>query len=365
MNRDFYKGKKVFITGHTGFKGSWLSLALQKLGAEVVGYSLEPPTEPSMFRILRMEDDMSSYRGDIRDFERLLACFAAEKPEVVFHLAAQPIVRESYRNPRDTYETNLMGTVNVLECVRRTGTVRSLLVVTTDKVYRNNEWIWGYREDETLDGYDPYSNSKSCAELAAASYKRSFFDGGRIRVSTARAGNVIGGGDFAPDRIIPDCFRAAEKGTPILVRNPDSVRPYQHVLEPLDAYLTIAQAQYQDAALAGCYNVGPELSGCVSTGRLVELFCRFWGEGASWKTQREPGPHEASFLRLDSSKIKSCLGWRPVWSIQEAMEQTAAWYRAYVNGEDLRGLTKKQIDLFAAQRDAEAEGDTSKCQPLL
>lgn len=276
---EFYKNKCVLVTGHTGFKGTWLCKILTMAGAKVVGYALEPPTDPSLFVQCGMEKDMISVIGDIRDFDRLSAVFEKHRPDVVFHLAAQPIVRESYRTPRYTFETNVMGTVNVLECIRQTGCVRSFVNVTTDKVYRNNEWAWGYRETDTLCGFDPYSNSKSCSELVTSSYRNAYFTDGNIAVSTARAGNVIGGGDYAVDRLIPDCVRAALKCEPIILRNPLSVRPFQHVLEPLFAYLLIAEKQFYDASLADCYNVGPGESDCLSSGELADLFCREWGDG--------------------------------------------------------------------------------------
>ncbi len=272
MDLSFYKNKKVFVTGHTGFKGAWLCKMLSNLGAIVTGYSLEPPTEPSLFNIANIENDITSVIGDIRDMESLNKAFDEAKPEIVFHLAAQPIVRDSYKNPRYTYETNVMGTVNILECIRCSKTVKSFLNVTTDKVYMNKEWEWGYRENEELDGFDPYSNSKSCSELVTHSYKNSFFGDNRVAISTARAGNVIGGGDFANDRIIPDCIRAVMAGKEIIVRNPHSTRPYQHVLEPLYAYLMIAAKQYENSDLAGYYNVGPDETDCFKTGALVDLF---------------------------------------------------------------------------------------------
>ena len=291
MNLSFYKDKRVFVTGHTGFKGTWLCRMLVNAGAIVTGYSLEPPTEPNLYSLAGLEGRITSVIGDIRDFSHLKQAFDRARPEIVLHLAAQPIVRDSYRDPRYTYETNVMGTVNLLECVRLSDCVKSVLNVTTDKVYKNNEWCWGYREDEPLDGFDPYSNSKSCSELVTHSYINSFFEG-KLPVSTARAGNVIGGGDFANDRIIPDCVRAMAAGKTIGVRNPYSTRPYQHVLEPLAMYLTIAQKQYEDASYAGFYNVGPDECDCVTTGALVDLFCRCWGEGAacaSWR-MRVLGP---------------------------------------------------------------------------
>ena len=295
----FYSGKKVFVTGHTGFKGSWLCKMLVKAGAEVTGYSLNPPTKPALFEIADIEKDINSVIGDIRNLDLLKKTFEDAKPEIVFHLAAQPIVRDSYKNPVYTYETNVMGTVNVCECVRQSKTVKSFLNVTTDKVYLNKEWEWGYRENEPLDGYDPYSNSKSCSELATHSYKNSFLDGNGVAVSTARAGNVIGGGDFAADRIIPDCVRAAAAGESIIVRNPYSVRPYQHVLEPLFAYLMIAATQYADLSKAGYYNVGPDEIDCCHTGELVDIFVKAWNGGLRWIDKHDGGPHEANFLKLD------------------------------------------------------------------
>ena len=284
MNMDFYKGKRVLITGHTGFKGAWLCQMLINAGAEVTGYALNPPTKPSLFEIANISGKMNSVIGDIRDLSKLKETFTKIQPEIVFHLAAQPIVRESYKNPVYTYETNVMGTVNICECVRTSDSVRSFLNVTTDKVYLNKEWEWGYRENEELDGYDPYSNSKSCSELVTHSYINSFFKEMNIAVSTARAGNVIGGGDFANDRIVPDCIRAAIKHEDIVVRNPFSTRPYQHVLEPLYAYLMIAQKQYEDIKYAGYYNVGPDDRDCFQTGALVDLFVEHWGEGMKWTT---------------------------------------------------------------------------------
>lgn len=317
---EFYKGKKVLITGHTGFKGSWMCKILIGAGAEVTGYSLEPPTNPSVFDEAGIAAEINHVVGDIRDREKLMKLFEEVQPEIVFHLAAQPIVRESYKDPVGTYETNVMGTVNICEAVRQTPSVKSFLNVTTDKVYKNNEWCWGYREDEPLDGYDPYSNSKSCSELVTHSYINSFYNDMDVAVSTARAGNVIGGGDYAPDRIIPDCVRAAEKNEQIIVRNPYSTRPYQHVLEPLNIYLTIAKAQYEDKAKAGFYNVGPDDSDCVTTGDIVDKFCASWGEGISWVNKHDGGPHEANFLKLDCSLIKQVFGWKPVWNIDKAIE---------------------------------------------
>lgn len=342
----FYKGKKVLITGHTGFKGSWLCRILVGAGAEVTGYSLSAPTEPNLFALCDVEGHMNSVIGDIRDLDHLAKVFADTQPEIVFHLAAQPIVRDSYKDPVYTYETNVMGTVNICECVRRNSCVKSFLNVTTDKVYKNNEWEWGYRENEPLDGYDPYSNSKSCSELVTHSYINSFFNDMEVAVSTARAGNVIGGGDFANDRIIPDCVRAAGTKTDIIVRNPHSTRPYQHVLEPLAIYLTIAKAQYEDKKYAGFYNVGPDDRDCITTGELVDIFCEKWGESLNWVNQYDGGPHEANFLKLDCSKIKKVFGWQPRWRVEEAIEKTVEWSKMYLSGKDVCECMDEQIEEF-------------------
>lgn len=344
---EFYKGKKVLVTGHTGFKGSWLCQILIKAGAEVTGYSLKPPTNPNLFSIAGLKEKMNSIIGDIRDYDHLYKVFEETKPEIVFHLAAQPIVRDSYKNPRYTYETNVMGTVNLLECVRHFSCVKSVLNVTTDKVYHNNEWCWGYREDEPLDGYDPYSNSKSCSELVTHSYKSSFFDGKDVAISTARAGNVIGGGDFANDRIIPDCVRAIKNGKIIGVRNPYSTRPYQHVLEPLAIYLTIAAKQYENHLYQGYYNVGPDDCDCVTTGELVDLFCKYWGKDALWNNQSEAGaPHEANFLKLDCSKLKATFGWKPRWHIDKSMEKTCQFNKVWLEHGNIPKEMDKEIEEF-------------------
>jgi len=350
MSLAFFKGKRVLVTGHTGFKGTWLCRILSGAGAEVTGYALDAPTNPSLFKLCKLEGDICSEIGDIRDLARLKAVFDRAKPEIVLHLAAQPIVRDSYKEPVYTYETNVMGTVNVLECVRLTDCVRSFVNVTTDKVYKNNEWDWGYRENEPLDGFDPYSNSKSCSELVTHSYKDSFFADGRTAISTARAGNVIGGGDFANDRIIPDCVRAAIKGETIVVRNPYSIRPYQHVLEPLAAYLMIAQAQYEDRRYEGYYNVGPDDCDCVTTGQLVDLFCEHWGNGAKWENRFVGGPHEAKFLKLDCSRLKSVFGWRPTWNVATAVEKTVEWTKTYISGGDVKKCVDDQIGAFFSDR---------------
>lgn len=342
----FYKGKKIFVTGHTGFKGSWLCKLLSNSGAEVTGYSLNPPTSQSLFKIADIECDITSVIGDIRDLEALKKKFDEIKPEIVFHLAAQPIVRDSYKNPVYTYETNVMGTVNICECVRQSKSVKSFLNVTTDKVYLNKEWSWGYRENEELDGYDPYSNSKSCSELVTHSYINSFYNELGIAASTARAGNVIGGGDFANDRIIPDCIRAIINNEDIVVRNPFSTRPYQHVLEPLYAYIMIAAMQYEDKKYAGYYNVGPDDNDCCQTGKLVDTFVNKWGDNIKWISKYDDGPHEANFLKLDCSKLKSTFGWKPHWDLDMAIEKVVEWSKCWINGGNVRACMDKEIEEF-------------------
>ena len=339
---EFYKDKKVLITGHTGFKGTWLTKILVMAGVDVLGYSRCSEKDPSLFKLSGVEKDITHVKGDIQDYDCLLKAIQTFQPEFVFHLAAQPIVRESYLNPRETYETNLMGTVNVLEAIRQTSSVKSAVIVTTDKVYRNDESGREFREDDVLDGFDPYSNSKSCAELATASFKRSFPD--LPPISTARAGNVIGGGDFSKDRIIPDCVRAVSKGEPIIVRNPHSIRPYQHVLEPLFAYLLIAEKQAENPALAGSYNIGPDDCDCITTGELVDLFCKAWGNGAHWIDRSDPNaPHEAGFLKLDSSLMKQIFGWQPKWHIEECMEHVIRFSAKWANGINLRDVMEQDI----------------------
>lgn len=352
LDLSFYRNKIVLVTGHTGFKGSWLCKILINAGAKVIGYSLEAPTNPNLFSLAGIEDKMVSIIGDIRDFNHLKETFDKYQPECVFHLAAQPIVRDSYREPRYTYETNVMGTVNVLECVRLTPSVKSVLNITTDKVYLNDEVPnHPFKEDEPLDGYDPYSNSKSCSELVTHSYKKSFFNNMDIAVSTARAGNVIGGGDFANDRIIPDCIRAIEAGKEIIVRNPYSTRPYQHVLEPLYIYLEIVEKQYKDKKYQGYYNVGPDDCDCVNTGDLVTKFCKAWGNNVSWVNKHDGGPHEAAFLKLDNSKIKEVFGWSPRWHIDECINMIVEWTRVYFNNKDeIPDEMDKEIDEFLNRR---------------
>lgn len=349
VNLDCYKGKKVLLTGHTGFKGSWMSHVLIGAGAELTGYSRCTRKDVSLFELAGISSGMNSIAGDVRDLDHLKRVFSEIQPEIVIHMAAQPIVRISYDDPVGTYETNVLGTVNVLECVRLNPCVKSFLNVTTDKVYDNKERGEGYREDEPLDGYDPYSNSKSCSELVTHSYYKSFFRGHPelSAISTARAGNVIGGGDFAKDRIIPDCVRAAEKGEKIIVRNPYSTRPYQHVLEPVMAYLMIAQKQYEDKSYEGWYNVGPDDCDCVNTGNLVSLFCEKWGNGIDWVNRAEDNaPHEANFLKLNNAKLKETFGWKPVWHIDEAMEKVCEWTRVYFNGGDIPSEMDREIMEF-------------------
>ena len=346
----FYTNKKILITGHTGFKGSWMCQLLHMAGADVTGYALQAPTDPNLFALCGLADNIHSVTGDVRDLAHMQEVFASCQPEIVIHMAAQPLVRESYQNPVYTYETNVRGTVNVLECVRSTPGIRSFLNVTTDKVYKNKEWEWGYRENEELNGYDPYSNSKSCSELVTSSYQNSFFADSDTAISTARAGNVIGGGDFAADRIIPDCIRAAQAGTDIVVRNPYSTRPYEHVLEPVTAYLKIAQAQYEDKSFAGSYNVGPDETDCLTTGELVTLFCEKWnkltGSCVQWINRYDGGPHEANFLKLDCSRLKKTLGWSPRWDAKTAIEKVVEWSDVYFKQGDITACMEKQIREF-------------------
>lgn len=347
--KSFYTGKRIFLTGHTGFKGSWLCLMLKELGAEVYGYSLAPNTEPDLFTILDLENHIHSTIGDIRDLQSLEKAYIEANPDVVLHLAAQPIVRDSYKDPRYTYETNVMGTVNILECLRKHPGAISFLNVTTDKVYENNDLEnHGFTEDEKLDGYDPYSNSKSCSELVTHSYKKSFFSVPESpAISTARAGNVIGGGDFANDRIIPDCVRATIKNQPIIVRNPYSTRPYQHVLEPLYAYLMIAMRQSGEKSLSDYYNIGPRDEDCINTGDLADYFVKYWGDNAKWENHAEANaPHEASFLKLDCTKARTTFGWEPEWHVEEAIRNTVDWYKAWNNGANMYDFTKGQIKEF-------------------
>ncbi len=347
MDIKFFRNKRVFITGHNGFKGSWMCRVLMNAGANICGYSLPLDDGNNLFSLIGASDKIININEDIRNFETLNKCFESFQPEIVIHLAAQPLVRESYKDPRYTYETNVMGTVNLFECIRNSNSVKSVLNVTTDKVYKNNEWCWGYRENEPLDGFDPYSNSKSCSELVTHSYIDSFFKDRDISISTARAGNVIGGGDFAADRIIPDCIRAQINKQKIIVRNPYSIRPYQHVLEAIFAYLMIVKKQYNNKQLAGYYNVGPNENDCVNTGKLVELFCKSWKENYGWQVQSEfNAPHEANFLRLDCSKIKQKFGWLPAWDIEKAVLETCNWTKVWLNSGDISYEMDREILLY-------------------
>ncbi len=348
LDLSFYKNKKVLVTGHTGFKGTWLCKILINAGANVLGYSLEAPTNPNLFSLSNVENEMISIIGDIRDYKHLKEVFDEFQPEIVMHLAAQPIVRDSYKNPLYTYETNVMGTANVCECVRLTSSVKSFLNVTTDKVYLNDDIPnHPFKEDEPLDGFDPYSNSKSCSELVTHSYKKSFFKDMNVSVSTARAGNVIGGGDFANDRIIPDCIRAVERKEDIIVRNPYSTRPYQHVLEPLYIYLDICEKQYNNKKFEGYYNVGPDDCDCINTGDLVTMFCNKWGNNIKWSNKHDSGPHEAAFLKLDNQKIKDTFGWHPRWHINECMDKIVEFTKVYFdNKNNIPSEMDKEIKEF-------------------
>lgn len=342
--RNFYKGRKVLITGHTGFKGSWMSFLLYQLGAEVTGISLEPNTVPSLFEIVHLDDKIDSRICDIRNIYQIKKIFDEVNPEIVIHMAAQPLVIESYHNPVYTYDVNVMGTVNICECIRQCNSVRSFINVTTDKVYQNNEWYYGYREIDRLNGYDPYSNSKSCSELVTDSYTNSFFNSLNLAVSRCRAGNVIGGGDFNKNRIIPDCVKYSINNEPIRVRNPNSIRPYQHVLEPVVFYLYLAMFQFEDKEFAGCYNIGPDESDCITTGDICTVFVDKWKENSKWKATDYNGPHEANFLKLDCSKAKSQLNWRPVWDVETAVQKTVEWSKAYYRQLDIEKITKEQIE---------------------
>ena len=353
MNAEFWCGKRVLLTGHTGFKGSWLSLWLQSMGAQVVGYALAPPTEPSLFEVAGVGAGMTSVIGDIRDLEHLRAVFAEHKPEIVIHMAAQPLVRYSYAEPVETYSTNVIGTVNLLEAVRGTPGVKAVVNVTTDKCYENREWAWGYRENEAMGGYDPYSSSKGCAELVTAAYRNSFFNSATfnvkhsIAIASARAGNVIGGGDWAEDRLIPDIMRAITQGRSVTIRNPHAIRPWQHVLEPLSGYLKLAQKLYEEgAAYAEGWNFGPNDEDAKPVQWIVEQLTQSWGEGASWLLDGGEHPHEAHYLKLDCSKAKGRLDWHPRWHLDEALKRIVDWQKQYLYGRDMRAVTIEQIDLY-------------------
>ncbi len=342
----FYKDKKVLITGNTGFKGSWMSMVLLTLGAEVYGYALKPQEDNCMHYILKLDKEYKTFYKDIRDLNSLKEAIDYVKPDIVIHMAAQPIVRESYIAPVYTYETNVMGTVNVLEAMRYVDTIKSFVNVTTDKVYQNNEWEWGYRETDRLNGYDPYSNSKSCSELVTSSYFKSFYQDSEMSISCCRAGNVIGGGDFSKDRIVPDCVRAAIDNKEIVIRNQYSIRPYQFVLEPVVAYLWVAMMQYNDKSLQGVYNIGPYEEDCITTGELVKKFCDKWGENLNWKTETPDNIsdlHEDNFLKLDISKIKRIFGWKPCYGVDEAIDNIVKWSKEYIKGADMQTFTRNQV----------------------
>ena len=348
----FWQGKTVLITGHTGFKGGWLSLWLQSLGANVVGYSLSPPTDPSLFELAHVGEGMASIEGDVRDLEHLQSVITQHRPEIIIHMAAQSLVRHSYANPVDTYATNVMGTVNLLEAIRQAGGVKAVINVTSDKCYENREWVWGYRENEPMGGYDPYSNSKGCAELATAAFRNSFFNAADFQrhgvgLASVRAGNVIGGGDWAADRLIPDIMQAIASGQPVVIRSPHAFRPWQHVLEPLSAYLRLAQKLYEEGPVwAEGWNFGPNDEDAKPVQWLAEQLIKKWGDGASWKMDTNPQPHEAHYLRLDCSKAKMRLHWMPRWSLDTALDAIVEWQRAYLRQADMRLLTLQQIKSY-------------------
>lgn len=346
----FWKGKNVFVTGHTGFKGAWLCKILNTLGACVTGFALEPLTQPGLYNLCRT--DVNSIVGDIRDFNGLAKAYESAYPEIVIHMAAQTLVLESYRQTRYTYDVNVMGTVNILECVRQFCDANSFLNVTTDKVYLNFERLTGYCEDEQLNGYDPYANSKSCSELVTSSYNNIVFKEQKIPISTARSGNAIGGGDFAENRIVPDCARFLAKGETVQIRNVNSVRPYQHVLDTLFAYLLILERQWENPAVSGAYNIAPDEGDCLTSGQIAQLFCEAWGAGAEWESVSVDNPHEDNLLRLNCSKIKGTFGWKSLWNIQAAVNETAAWYKAFYECADYLGIMERQIDEYIAHYSA-------------
>lgn len=353
MNAAFWRGKKVFLTGHTGFKGSWLSLWLQQLGAEVTGYALQPPTDPSLFEVANVAQGMTSIIGDIRDGAALGRAMREAAPDIVIHMAAQPLVRYSYVNPVETYSTNVMGTVHLLEAVRQTPSVRAVVNVTSDKCYDNKEWVWGYRENEAMGGFDPYSNSKGCAELVTSAYRNSFFNPAkygehRVALASGRAGNVIGGGDWAEDRLIPDILRAIGENRPVVIRSPHAIRPWQHVLEPLSGYLLLAQKLHeQGVSHAEGWNFGPGDEDAKPVQWIVERLTQQWGEGANWRFDEGDHPHEAHYLKLDCSKARMRLDWQPRWSLAHALEMIVVWQRAWLEKQDMRSFTLRQIEQYA------------------
>lgn len=347
VNPEFWRGKRVLLTGHTGFKGSWLSLWLQAMGAELHGLALAPPTSPSLFEEADVGAGMRSTIGDIRDYAAVLAAVEACKPEIIIHMAAQPLVRYSYQHPVETYATNVMGTVHLLEAARQAGSARAIVNVTTDKCYENKEWVWGYREDEPMGGYDPYSNSKGCSELVTSAYRRSFFQQSGVALASARAGNVIGGGDWAADRLVPDILRAFEKDQPVVIRNPHSTRPWQHVLEPLSGYLTLAERLYADgAAFAEGWNFGPHDDDARPVQWIVEQMVERWGQGATWQLDGGTHPHEANYLKLDISKAKAGLGWQPRWNLATALGKIIEWHQAWLGKDDMHAKCLEQISQY-------------------
>lgn len=354
MNRSFWQGKQVFLTGHTGFKGGWLSLWLQSLGAEVTGYSLSPPTNPSLFEVANVADGMKSIIGDIRNLDALKKAVFDARPEIVIHMAAQPLVRYSYANPVETYATNVMGSVHLLEAVRNTKGVKVVVNVTSDKCYENREWVWAYREVEAMGGYDPYSNSKGCAELITAAYRNSYFPREKyqehcVAIGSGRAGNVIGGGDWAEDRLIPDMMRAIISSQPVSIRNPHSIRPWQHVLEPLSGYLSLAQKLYEEGPNYGeGWNFGPNDDDAKSVQWILDNLTKTWGDGASWKLDGGDHPHEAHYLKLDCSKAKMRLNWQPRWSLDKAIDKICVWHKAHLAGADMRAMCLQQIKQYEA-----------------
>jgi len=355
MRRDFWVGKRVFVTGHTGFKGGWLCLLLHHLGARVTGYALAPPTEPSLFETARIDEIVErSVIADVRDLDQIKKELSAAQPEIVFHMAAQPLVRASYEFPVETYATNVMGTVHVLEAVRQTPGIRAVVNITTDKCYENREWFWGYRENEPMGGYDPYSNSKACSELVTAAYRNSYLNPDRyaehgVGLASARAGNVIGGGDWAADRLVPDCLRALMAGQPIVIRSPDAIRPWQHVLEPLTGYLALAENLFRDGArFSGAWNFGPDDRDTRPVAWIAERLCARWGGQARVQVQKDNTLHEATYLKLDCSKATSLLGWRPRWPLMHALDAIVDWTKAYSRNDDMRQVCLAQIEEFLA-----------------
>ncbi|MDR0865189.1 MAG: CDP-glucose 4,6-dehydratase [Candidatus Symbiothrix sp.] len=353
VDLEIYKGKKVFLTGHTGFKGSWMCILLNQLGAKIYGYALHPPTQPSLYEVAKVDELVTSYIADIRDYDALYAALSEVQPDIVIHMAAQPLVRDSYKNPIDTYAINVMGAVNLLEAVRHTKSVRAVVNVTTDKCYENKEWLWGYRENEPMGGYDPYSNSKGCSELVTSSFRNSFFNSAdygkthQVALASARAGNVIGGGDWAEDRLIPDFIRAINNKETVKIRSPYAIRPWQHVLEPLTGYLLLGTKLYTDGCkYAEGWNFGPNDVDAMPVEWIVKEICTLWGNGASYEIDTHLQPHEANYLKLDCSKAKTQLNWQPKWDIKTALKNIVTWTKAYNQGENMRLFCEEQIQQY-------------------